>query len=161
MSKQYRDPGPRSQSFALCETRGPPLGKYVIVEPTNRAQALRSIRCNSAIAGLVITTLFAGAPGLAVAQNVQADSSSAARAGAIAHAQKMRRLFPDIDGDTQATPPIIPQLEIDRDPSGAIATFQPNGFTVTAKNAFFQNLGTNERNCFTCHQPKDGWSLSA
>jgi hypothetical protein len=161
MSKQYRDPGPRSQSFALCETRGPPLGKYVIVEPTNRARALRSIRCNSAIAGLVITTLLAGAPGLAVAQNVQADSSSAARAGAITHAQKMRRLFPDIGAGAQATPPVVPQFEIDPDPSGAIATFQPNGPTETAKNAFFQDLGTNGRTCFTCHQPEDAWSISA
>jgi cytochrome c peroxidase len=52
-------------------------------------------------------------------------------------------------------------LEIDPDPSGAIATFQPNGPTITANNAFFQNLGTNGRTCFTCHQPGDGWSLSA
>src|SRR5581483_11062777 len=28
-------------------------------------------------------------------------------------------------------------------------------------NAFFQNLGTNERTCFTCHQPANGWSISA
>ncbi|MGA8477512.1 MAG: hypothetical protein WB696_06095, partial [Chthoniobacterales bacterium] len=49
----------------------------------------------------------------------------------------------------------------DPDPSGAIATFQPNGFTVTAKSAFFQDLGINGRTCFTCHQPEDGWSISA
>jgi hypothetical protein len=73
----------------------------------------------------------------------------------------MRWLFPDIGGDTQATPPIIPQLEIDSDTSGAIATFQPNGPTVTANNAFFRDLGTNGRTCFTCHRPEDGWSLSA
>jgi hypothetical protein len=30
-----------------------------------------------------------------------------------------------------------------------------------AKNAFFQDLGSNGRTCFTCHQPQDGWSLSA
>jgi hypothetical protein len=52
-------------------------------------------------------------------------------------------------------------LEIDPDPSGAIATFQPDGLTVTAKSAFFQNLGTNDRTCFTCHQPDDAWSISA
>ncbi len=44
---------------------------------------------------------------------------------------------------------------------GQSPTFQPNGPTITAENAFFQNLGTNGRTCFTCHQPKDGWSLSA
>jgi hypothetical protein len=111
--------------------------------------------------GLAVTALLAAAPEPAVAQNVQADNSAAARAGAIAHAQKMRRLFPDIGRDTQATPFVIPELEIDRDPSGAIATFQPNGPTITAANAFFQDLGTNGRTCWTCHQKQDGWSLSA
>src|SRR5271170_1443974 len=97
----------------------------------------------------------------AFAQAMPPDNSAAALAGAIAHAQKMRRLFPDIGGDTQATPPVIPKLQIDPDPSGAVATYQPNGLTATAKSAFFQNLGTNGRTCFTCHQPEDGWSISA
>jgi hypothetical protein len=34
------------------------------------------------------------------------------------------------------------------DPTGVLATFQPNGATLTANNAFFQNLGTNGRTCF-------------
>ena len=38
---------------------------------------------------------------------------------------------------------------------------QPSGPTLTASNAFFQNLGTNGRTCFTCHQPQDGWTISA
>ena len=97
----------------------------------------------------------------ALAQDMPPDGFAAARAGAIAHAQKMRRLFPDVGGDTQATPAVIPQLQIDPDLSGAVATYQPNGPTATAKNAFFQNLGTNGRTCFTCHQPEDGWSISA
>jgi len=113
------------------------------------------------VASLAVTVLLLAAPEIAFGQTPEADGSAAARAGAIAHAQKMQRIFPDIGGDTQTGPPIIPQLEIDRDPSGAIATFQPRGFTVTAKNPFFQNLGTNGRTCFTCHQPEDGWSLSA
>jgi cytochrome c peroxidase len=87
--------------------------------------------------------------------------AAAARAGEIAHAQKMRRLFPDVGAGAQATPAVIPELEIDLDPGGAIASFQPNGPTITANNAFFQDLGTNGRTCFTCHQPQDGWSLSA
>jgi cytochrome c peroxidase len=107
------------------------------------------------------TVLFVAAPEIAFGQSLQADNSAAARAGAIAHAQKMRRIFPDIRGDTQVTPPIIPQLEIDPDPAGSIATYQPKGSTLTAKNAFFQDLGSNGRTCFTCHQPQDGWSLSA
>jgi hypothetical protein len=115
----------------------------------------------SGLAGLTVTALLAIVPGQALGQNAQTDGSAAVRAGAIAHAQKMRRLFPDIGAETQAKPPVIPQLEIDLDPSGAVATFQPRGSTVTAKNAFFQDIGTNGRTCFTCHQPEDGWSLSA
>ena len=82
-------------------------------------------------------------------------------AGANAHAREMHRLFPDGNQSSQATPRLIPKLEIDPDPSGAVATLQPNGPTITAKNAFFQDLGTNGRTCFTCHQPQDGWTISA
>jgi hypothetical protein len=114
-----------------------------------------------ALAGGTGTTLLAAVSDFAVAQDLQTDASGAARAGAIAHAQKMRRLFPDIGGETQSAPAVIPQLEIDWDPSGAIASFQPGGSTLTANNAFFQDLGTNGRTCFTCHQPEDGWSISA
>ena len=31
----------------------------------------------------------------------------------------------------------------------------------SAQNAFFANLGTNGRTCFTCHQPQTGWGVSA
>ena len=161
MSTLYWDPAPRSRNFASCGTPHLPLDKYVIIPQSNAAEALRVTRRSSAVVSLVLAALLAAVSDLAVAQGVQTDSSAAARAGAIAHAQKMRRLFPDIGGDTQATPPVIPQLEIDLDPSGAVATFQPNGPTVTANNAFFQNLGTNGRTCFTCHQPEDAWSISA
>src|SRR5215471_4456289 len=61
----------------------------------------------------------------------------------------------------QPTPPIIPKLEVDHDPSGRIGTFQPGVATITANNAFFQNLGTNGRTCFTCHQGQNGWTVSA
>ena len=79
---------------------------------------------------------------------------------AISHDQRMRQ-FRDVDHGSQSTPPIIPRFQLDADPSGAIGTFQPNGATITSNNAFFQNLGTNERTCFTCHQPANGWSISA
>jgi cytochrome c peroxidase len=88
-------------------------------------------------------------------------SAAVAVAGEVAQKQKLRALFPDPTASAQTTPPVIPQLEIDDDSSGTIATFQPNGSTPTASNAFFQNLGSNGRTCFTCHQPQDGWSLSA
>jgi hypothetical protein len=74
--------------------------------------------------------------------------------------QAMRR-FKDPDRGAQQTPPVIPKFEIDNDPSGGIATFQPGGATFPANNAFFQNLGTNGRTCFTCHQPQNGWTVSA
>ena len=79
---------------------------------------------------------------------------------AISHVQRMRQ-FRDVDHGSQSTPPIIPRFQLDADPSGAVGTFQPNGATITSNNAFFQNLGTNERTCFTCHQPANGWSISA
>jgi hypothetical protein len=56
---------------------------------------------------------------------------------------------------------VIPELETDRDPSGLISTYQPGGATLTSRNPFFQNLGTNGRTCFTCHQPQNGWTISA
>ena len=80
--------------------------------------------------------------------------------GMIAHMQAMRR-FKDPDRGVQSAPNIIPRFALDEDPSGAVATFQPGGATFPANNAFFQNLGTNGRTCFTCHQPQDGWTVSA
>jgi cytochrome c peroxidase len=80
--------------------------------------------------------------------------------GAIAHDQRMRQ-YGDVDHGAQPTPPIIPMFKLDADPGGAVGTFQPNGATITANNAFFQNLGTNDRTCLTCHQPANGWSVSA
>jgi hypothetical protein len=90
-----------------------------------------------------------------------ASASAAVLAEEAAHAQKMGKLFRDQDNGTQETPAVIPRFEIDRDPSGFIASFQPNGPTKTSNNAFFQVLGTNERSCFTCHRPQDGWTISA
>ena len=80
--------------------------------------------------------------------------------GMIAHLQAMRR-FKDRDQGVQAAPQIIPRFELDEDQNGAVATFQPGGATFPANNAFFQNLGTNGRTCFTCHQPQSGWTVSA
>ena len=88
------------------------------------------------VARWVLTALMAGVPSYAMAQDTQSDVA-AALAGAMAHAQKMAKLFPDARGSAQKTPSVIPQLEIDADPGGTIASFQPNGPTITAKNAFF------------------------
>jgi len=112
-------------------------------------------------AGAALTALVAVAANPAWGDGSNDPSAAAAVADEIAHKQKMLSLFPDSAGSTQATPSVIPQLETDVDPSGTIATFQPNGPTQTATNAFFQDLGSNGRTCFTCHQPQDGWTVSA
>ncbi len=41
-----------------------------------------------------------------------------------------------------------------------IASFQPNGATITSNNAFFKDMGANGRTCFTCHQPQNGWTIT-
>ena len=160
MATLYRNHPTGSPDSPSGKTLELPLEKYIIFRQPNRAKALRAARRISAIASLTLTTLLVSAPDFAVAQNMPS-VGAAARAGAIAHAQKMRRLFPDIGADTQPAPAVIPQLEIDPDPSGAVATFRPSGPMETAENAFFQDLGKNGRTCFTCHQPEDAWSISA
>ena len=62
---------------------------------------------------------------------------------------------------SQAAPFVIPEFSIDPDTSGLVATYQPSGPTLTSGNPFFQNLGTNGRTCFSCHQPQNGWTISA
>ena len=57
-------------------------------------------------------------------------------------------------------PAVVPQNETDSDPSGQLGTYNVNGPTITAGNAFFQSLGTNGRACVTCHQPSNGMSVS-
>jgi hypothetical protein len=111
-------------------------------------------------AGTVILACIAsGVSGPALAGNDDAGVPAFAP-GMIAHMQAMRR-FKDHDQGVQQAPPVIPRFEIDRDPSGAVASFQPGGATFTFNSAFFQNLGANGRTCFSCHQPQSGWSVSA
>ena len=114
------------------------------------------MRLSLSLSGLALVTLMAGPSTSALAQNAPPTLT-----GANANAQEMLKLFPDRARSSQAAPSLIPKLEIDPDPSGAVATLQPNGPTLTASNAFFQDLGTNGRTCFTCHQPEDGWTVSA
>ena len=60
------------------------------------------------------------------------------------------------------TPISIPESEELSDPTGQIGSYQVDGPTITSQNAFFSSsLGTNQRNCFTCHQPQDGWALTS
>lgn len=52
------------------------------------------------------------------------------------------------------------QLQASNDPTGQLQTTSTTG-GVDFTNAFFKDLGTNGRDCFTCHKPTDGWSISA
>jgi cytochrome c peroxidase len=124
---------------------------------------LRPSLLGLSISGFAFVSLLAAAPRVACAQNagnIDPAQPTDWAPGAIAHAQKMRR-FKDADQGSQATPPIIPKHEVDDDPSGRVGSFQPGSATITANNAFFQNLGTNGRTCFSCHQPQTGWTVSA
>src|SRR6516165_9273877 len=111
------------------------------------------------VAGFSFLATFLASPSHAQTSDAGAQSTEWA-APAIEHAQRMR-MFPDPSLSVQQAPPVIPELESDRDPSGLISTYQPGGATVTSRNPFFQNLGTNGRTCFTCHQPQNGWTISA
>ena len=105
-------------------------------------------------------TWVCSSPAPSVAQTPADDAANTAwQAGMILHMQRMRA-FHDVNTGTQSTPPVIGQNTTDADPSGTISTYQPNGSTPTS-NPFFQDLGTNERTCFTCHQPQTGWTVSA
>ena len=54
----------------------------------------------------------------------------------------------------------IPNMFPFSNPSGQSATFTSDG-SIDLNNPFFQSLGTNGRTCATCHQPDQGWSVSA
>src|SRR6266702_8388580 len=115
------------------------------------------------VAGLAVVCLLDGPPKPASAQNTGEVDPTQTRdwaPPAIDHAQQMR-VFKDTGQGSQPTPSVIPKLEVDDNATGQVATFQPGVATITANNAFFQNLGTNGRTCFTCHQPQNGWTISA
>ena len=57
----------------------------------------------------------------------------------------------------------LPNLLPIPDPAGFISTFNTNNNDgpIDLTGPFFQSLGTNGRSCATCHQPSDGWTVSA
>ncbi len=119
----------------------------------------RSLR-HSVKAATLLLMLSGAGPNSSAQETLSNPANYAWQAGAIRHAQQMRNYF-DPDRGLQPTPSVIPGFVTDFDPSGLIATAQPAGETQTSQNAFFANLGTNGRTCLTCHQPQNGWSLSA
>src|SRR5215510_4858320 len=114
--------------------------------------------------GLVSALIYIGSgavePAAAQAQQRNGSATPAFARGMI-DALRRARQFPNPNRDVQQAPRIIPKTDVEDDPSGQIGSFQPNGATITANNAFFANLGTNGRTCFSCHQPQNGWGISA
>ncbi len=112
------------------------------------------------IFGATLVAMAGGASQTAMAQNHSLVEKVPDFAPAmIEHMQKMRR-YKDHDHGAQPTPRIIPQFSTDVDATGIIASFQTEGRTFTSNNAFFQDLGTNGRTCFSCHQPQEGWTVT-
>lgn len=125
--------------------------------PSSLARGPRKLlRCSFALA------VLSGIPGAAVfPQASPSDPANFAwQAGAIGHMQAMRK-YVDAHSGEQPTPLVIPPFAQTPDFAGRLATLHAGGATVTSDNAFFANLGTNGRTCFSCHQPQDGWSVSA
>ena len=56
--------------------------------------------------------------------------------------------------------PDLPNLWGFPNGSGVTRTFSTFGY-VDRQGPFFQSLGTNGRACATCHDPGNGWSVSA
>ena len=52
-----------------------------------------------------------------------------------------------------------PNIITTRNGSGQLRTFNA-ACALDLNNPFFQDLGTNGRTCFTCHQPQDGWTIT-
>ena len=80
----------------------------------------------SLLLGATLACFAADASQIAVAQKAPEAASMPVFAPAmIDHARNMRR-YKDPDHGVQHTPPIINRFIVDRDPKGAIASFQPN-----------------------------------
>jgi cytochrome c peroxidase len=129
----------------------------------SKAACFRPSLLNVSVSVLAFALQMGELSGVASAQAVKTGDPTQTTdwaPGAIGHLQRMRK-YKDADQGSQPTPPIIPKLAVDDDPAGRVGSFQPGSATITAKNPFFQNLGTNGRTCFTCHQPQTGWTVSA
>ena len=131
---------------------------------------LRPLLLRAQVLGFAFICLLGGLLQPALAQNTGVIDPAQTRDWAIAAIKDahQRHLCDTVNGLLPCTPQTAPRrrqqlfrrLEVHADASGRIATFQAKASTGTG-NAFFQNLGTNGRTCFTCHQPQDGWTISA
>ena len=115
-------------------------------------------------AGALFRTTAVIGTGLVFSSPAFANDRAAERASVLSEALHLLQARHDRNSErqtSQPTPALIPSDKLDVDPSGLIESLNANGPTLTNTNAFFQNLGTNGRTCFTCHQPDQGWGVSA
>ena len=56
-------------------------------------------------------------------------------------------------------PPFLSNNLPFKNSSGFHATFSTDG-SIDLRNELFQDLGTNDRSCVTCHQPEEGWTIT-
>jgi cytochrome c peroxidase len=148
--------GLRYEIHAIKLTKEPRMLSFA----GNSKRSLLEIFRRSTEAAVVLCVAGVVAPGAAAQDSLLDPGNQAWQAGAIEHAQAMRSFIDPVSGQ-QPTPPVIPTFLINFDQTGIIATAQPGGSTKTSQSAFFGNLGTNNRTCFSCHQPQDGWGVSA
>src|SRR5262249_7959752 len=141
--------GSRGMRFIAVRLRSRDDVREPVASANTSLSRRQSARCFGYIAASILLCAVAGAASAAPkSANSDDVAERAGQKGAIDHAQKMRK-FPDVDNGTQSTPPVIPESKTDLDPTGAIGTYQPSGATQTSANAFFQDLGTNQRTCLT------------
>lgn len=67
------------------------------------------------------------------------------------------RPAPAADDDAGRAPP--PSLVLAPNAGGVAATFNTAG-RIDHSNPFFQSLGSNGRSCASCHQVKEGWTIT-
>ena len=124
------------------------------------SQSLWKLSNRSRLAGASALAAIVAAFGSAFADSAAKDRETAWRASSIAHLQRMPH-DKQAEQTKQVTPPMIRGYAEYSDPAGAIGVFMPGGSVITATNAFFQDLGSNGRTCFSCHEPESGWGISA
>ena len=61
-------------------------------------------------------------------------------------------------GPAQANPRMLHKLTQPND-EGSATTFSPGG-RIDLENPFFQDLGSNQRTCLSCHQPASAWTIT-
>ena len=121
---------------------------------------LRQIFVVGILLGAAVLTVRFGSAGLAHAQSLPGQPMTVDLPSWFpavwTQSQQAPRPSSAQPGEAPAT---IPKFMESDNPTGRVATYQPNGATVTAGNAFFASLGTNGRTCFSCHQPQSGWAM--